>query len=660
MLTTVFSYLVFFYLTIFGLIAIGHFFYSCFVPEIEKPYQRYFTKVSIGLVLFTVFFATYFSNGHSILVLFFLILMFFINEKQLIIKRSVARNLFRVPNRKKLIFFLTSIIIPGVVFFAWEALFNFKGGDFNFVVAPRDYHHYSNISEALSITGQENTFGLKNIILKDYHGVTPYHYFEIWFANAIGNLFGTFNIVSLMAIVYPLLYWVSYLGFCAMWETFSQVERTQKVMSFLFIGLGGLCLEAYSSIPYIGGGSFITINPIETFSRKYIIYYLFVIASWLFFHYKKNTTAIISILCLPIIFIGSLPAVLSGVIIFIILAFSLKKITNKEAIRMLLYIFLVSISIGLFYVLNSKPSISLDNFEAIFSIETWGNIKTYKTLTNIYILTTVQYVFYFLPFIILISIFYKRLFKGFFNLKSKTILFFFIVVMYFSSLSSWAFLHLLGNANQFFSNGVAIILNVWIIGLLINIYFKLERKRQWVYLLAIIFIIFPNIIYSLKHNFREQYESDQYLNEITKLIDHVNSDNVLGGIYFSKEETDQLTERMNKALHIFPLAHYTNYANKTVDVQNLSVFDIPPLKNKLNESRFSRNVEMEPFYRFVQKQKTQSQFLNIEKSQLDFINQFNLKFLIFRKDVKIPKMINEMAQQIILDSKSGDQFVLLK
>ncbi|MBL4592451.1 MAG: hypothetical protein JKX68_01390 [Flavobacteriales bacterium] len=657
MLITILTYLAVFYLSIIGLMFIGHIFYCFFIPEIEKPYQRIFSKASIGVILFTIANAIYKTNGHTILILFLLILAILVFEKQLTLKKDSVKKIIQLPSKKTLIFFLLSIILPGILFFSWEALFMFKTGNFNFVIAPRDYHHYSNISEAISITGQENTFGFKNLIYTDYHGVTPYHYFELWFTNGITNFFDTINIVTLMTICYPIFYWITYLGICAIWECFGNVRWIQKLLSFLFIGLGGLCLQVYEVIPYLGVGSFITINPIETFSRKYIIYYPFVIASWLFFYHKKKIMAMITILCLPIIFIGSAPAIFTATVGFTIITSLFRKIDKKTVFRTLLYTLMIAITMGLFYILNKNPLISLDNFEAISSVETWKNLKTYKTILNIYILTTAQYLFYFLPFIVLIMIFHWKSAKKLYDIKSATTSSLFLTTLFFTSLSSWAFLHLLGNANQFFSNGIAIVLNVWLIALLIKTSFKTKHLK--IYASFLILIISPNIIFSLKHNTRIQHESDQYLLQISNTINNIDSENVIGGILFSKDETTLLTEKMNKAFHIFPLAHYTNYTNKVVDVQNLSAFDVPSLKNELNEKRFKRNIETLPFFRFVEKQKKAGSFHTIEKSHIEFINTINLRFLVVRKEIEIPSYLSERVEKVIEDSKSGDRFLLL-
>ena len=103
----------------------------------------------------------------------------------------------------------------------------------------------------------------------------------------------------------------------------------------------------------------------------------------------------------------------------------------------------------------------------------------------------------------------------------------------------------------------------------------------------------------------------------------------------------------------------SNYANKAVNIENLSVLDAPRLKNKLNERRSKAYMESAPFYCFVKKQKRRNNFKDVASSQLNFINRFDLKFIIVRKGAKVPFYLNEKIKEIIVDSLSGDRFVLL-
>ena len=53
-------------------------------------------------------------------------------------------------------------------------------------------------------------------------------------------------------------------------------------------------------------------------------------------------------------------------------------------------------------------------------------------------------------------------------------------------------------------------------------------------------------------------------------------------------------------------------------------------------------------------------FLDIEKSQLNFIKKHQLSFVVIRKKAAIPTYFDSISKNIIVDSLSGDQFIILK
>jgi len=657
MISTIFFYLEIFFLSIVSLIFIGHLFYVFFLPPVEKPYQRIFIKIVLGAIIFTVFTAIYQTKGYTILVLFFLLLFYFIYEKQLLLRRIKVSEIFVFTSIK---FNVLLVFIPALLFFSWEAFFVFKSGEFNYIISHIDYQYYSELSESMFLTGDENVFGFNPILIADYKGVTPYHYFDMWFVSGVSNLFSSINIVTYMTVGYPIFYLISYLGFCAIWENYGVVRIQEKVFSFFFLGVGSISFLFYDKIPYLLSSSPINVYPIEIVCRKYIIYYPFVIASFLFFYNKKYSLAIIALLALPIISIGSAPGVLSGIILFSIVGVILKRLEKRLAFKISAYSFLFLFSIACFYLFSPKPSLEIDNFKEVMNLKTWLSFDSYKTILNIYVVTIFQYIIYYLPFILLLTLFSSSVRANLFKIKTISIPSLFLICVFIASLSSWAFLNLLGNASQFFSNGVSVVLNVWIVAGLIYVRSVIKKKR--LYLVVLFLILIPNFYYSYSKNenmLSVNYE-DRFVLKVNSEINLIDKRVVNGGVIFSKIEMENLTFLRRKAFHVFPSAYYTNYAEKTVNIENLSVLDAPQLKDELNERRSKAYMVSAPFYLFVQKQKDESKFITIEKSQLEFINEFNLSFVVVRKDAEIPSYIVEIQKEIIIDNKSGDRFILLK
>lgn len=197
----------------------------------------------------------------------------------------------------------------------------------------------------------------------------------------------------------------------------------------------------------------------------------------------------------------------------------------------------------------------------------------------------------------------------------------------------------------FFSNAFAVVFIVWIIGSLIK---KLTRHRfQPLLVFLLLTFLAPGIYRSFENSWstRIEYHSDQYLSEVQSYLKTIDKKIIHGAILFPQEETDYITQRRDKAFHIYPLAHYTNYSTKNVDVHNLSVFDAPALQDSSKEIRFKSLIGITPFFRFVEFQKMNNTFVSIEESQYNFISSFNLAFVVLRPNVTIPSYLSGKGDQ---------------
>jgi hypothetical protein len=65
------------------------------------------------------------------------------------------------------------------------------------------------------------------------------------------------------------------------------------------------------------------------------------------------------------------------------------------------------------------------------------------------------------------------------------------------------------------------------------------------------------------------------------------------------------------------------------------------------------------FYFYVMKQKTSGKFKSIEQSQLDFINEFKIDFVVAERNSFVSPSIMKREKSVIIDSKSQEKFILL-
>jgi cytochrome c-type biogenesis protein CcmH/NrfF len=130
-----------------------------------------------------------------------------------------------------------------------------------------------------------------------------------------------------------------------------------------------------------------------------------------------------------------------------------------------------------------------------------------------------------------------------------------------------------------------------------------------------------------------------------------------GGFIYGKDfYQDDLFSKVIR--HHLP-AGYLAVMPQFYTLVNLEVFDIPKSSKpeyNIFETRFQKNSE---FYQFVEKQKHQQQFSTITQSQIDFICQNQLGFLIISKNVELPTEIQKLIYREIKDGKSGEKFLIL-
>jgi hypothetical protein len=74
------------------------------------------------------------------------------------------------------------------------------------------------------------------------------------------------------------------------------------------------------------------------------------------------------------------------------------------------------------------------------------------------------------------------------------------------------------------------------------------------------------------------------------------------------------------------------------------------------ENRFRQNSE---FFQFVKRQKHAKTFQNITQSQIDFIVQNQIGFLIIGKNITLPKNYLPLIKKEIIDQQSGEKFLIL-
>ena len=144
----------------------------------NKTYNSGFFSILTGLLAWVIIYSIIKTGFITINVLFLFLFIVFIYKYFYF---STIADLYvslrsKIPLLKK----SYKIILVSIPFFLFEAVCLIKTGVFNFRLPFADFIYYSNLSVSLNVFGQENRYLFANAINPQIHGISFYHYFELW------------------------------------------------------------------------------------------------------------------------------------------------------------------------------------------------------------------------------------------------------------------------------------------------------------------------------------------------------------------------------------------------------------------------------------------------------------------------------------------------
>ena len=170
------------------------------------------------------------------------------------------------------------------------------------------------------------------------------------------------------------------------------------------------------------------------------------------------------------------------------------------------------------------------------------------------------------------------------------------------------------------------------------------------------------VLITLFFNFRETVKylnivpktSPEYQKQVSAAVKDLKP---IGGYFKAREEYGYV---YTKSSNIFPMGTFLAYTPKTQDhhAVNLTVFEIPI--NPDNEALETQLVQNTSFYKFVTEQKKAGTFKSFSESQMSFIQQFKLNYLLVSKSAGLPENIAGKFALKCTDPLSGEKLYLLK
>lgn len=617
---------------------IGFLLFNFLKISLRNTYMDFFAKMMVSLTVCTVGSAIYYTKGITVLVILLPIMVCLFWRVKM--DKKIEKNTAPVPTLN-----LTTIIclfIGVLILFSWRfyQIYNPNG---NLPMPPHgDVVFYSNLVDFLVKFGNENS----SVDYIKPFGTSPYHYFELWLAALIANSTGLNTGLVLVLEVFsigPIIIWI---GLCAVLGQFKSLTVIDIFFCLFGVFLTGITFDFYTKFNFMQDVGVYASNAINY--NKLFPIYLFSICALLFFMNKKNTEAVICLLALPVVFISTAIGLFSALFIWILINFIRTKRIDTTSMLMTL---IISFSIFLFYKIT--PAIHTHvttNFTSTFF--KMSDSKFIRTSFNILVGTTLQFTLLFSPFILIFFIIEKR------NLSAvlKNSLLHLFVMIYILSLIGWAFLHESITTVQVFSNMVVVMFNLLAFFILVKVWIADNKFKR--YAITFIFII---LLIGIKNSTSGTGSKIYYLQQneyLDKIYNESKRLSLCGSFIYSAE--DYKNSNYGYISNFSKPGNYLIYSKNKTFPLSISPFSYTFSTNKDLAAEEYVSLANTPFWQYVSKQQLNKTFESLERSQIQFIEEYKINYLICTKNVTLSKLLQEKIQKGIIDENTGERFYILK
>ncbi len=545
---------------------------------------------------------------------------------------------------------IVTITVVAIICFLipWMTISN---GDsyLQFYYKSQDYSFYSRISKSLLMNGQENGFGILNSLDPYYTNPEPYHFFDLWGAAAVSQVFSVNVFPALMVIIYPTFY---LLCFAAYMILLRRDNFSAGLLAFLFMWVAGITLPNFFDFELFESG--LSRNIFTPLAYKLSFYYLFLISGFLLYRMGFIAMGVLVCLGLPVATIVTFPTIVPSLLVFLTLAYILSKEDRKELMSAFIYVLLVASAIVLFYFSNKRESAGLAGAEIsrpLLLIKDNLRITDLPTQRNILIGGTLMLLILYSPYLGAIALNWKR--------STKTILVFFPMIVVGLSLLVWAALFREVNSPQIFKNISVPIVNVTIVIFLSQIVksarlgFHAKTPLILTYCIVAIAITYQVILTTRAVKRRQDITHDDgYLKAVEA---GVPSNSIIGCI----RSVQGMTNMASKYNAIYQLGPYLLLQKKNCFAVNISDLSTPiDSTSAINLERSLKAVRDGIFYRYSKF--PENTHLNEEELMDKFVKQYSIRFLLVQKGAKLPPRFEKRAKSILVDPLSGERFVELQ
>jgi hypothetical protein len=614
--------------------------------KMEGFYFTAFCRLLAGTAIIVILTSLIISKGKTVCNFFLLISILIFAEHYFSGKRISASGVSQTKaDLKKILLLLPLLLFP----FLWEVFLVFFNAP-SYGNVENNGLFYAEVSKCLIYTGQENTFTASNFINDEYRYPTPYHYFDLWLNGITAHFFKQDFSLNLYLVTYPFFMFTLLCGYMGLAERSGKIKflHIPVVIAMLFVS--GLRLsEKISGFENVSSRM---IGPTEIcFGSHLLPVYCSTLFAFIFYLERKTILFLAFIFCLPVVSISLLPAVSSGLFIFLIIRLFFHKELRAETLRYLAYYIILFTGIALYYKFFQKSNLNYRADKALINYTDLATSSLSFTLAEIcykswpsLLLLLVNY-FPFLP--VLFFLFREK--------KESQGLILFVFLILATGLIIYNAFYKLEDSHQFFINSITLLHVLLCTGMIIFLFYREQNKTLKIIVLVSFFSAAGiNCIYSFssyKKNERMEF-SGKFVEEVNKTCNELKGI-TLGGILEEKYPFADPRDAVNLEFNSIRITYisYPYIASPNVCVPfNLSPPDV------LEQTSITLK---NPFSKFIENQKKKGIIKTLNRYQEEFIRKNHLRYLICNKRDDPAVLKNIKIKKRIEDERSGEVFVLL-
>lgn len=598
----------------------------------EIMFKRFIYSLIVSIVCYSLYITSFFSINMVLLFMLIYYLIYFRKD----IKFQVKKIYFN-----ELIIANCLLVFVMLIIFAEHFVIYNK----TLLTFDADSQVYASIVSRLNTYKIESLY---NVAFLDKKVTVFYHYGDLWFSAMLSRLSSILPIYIILVIAPSVLATVFVIGTIAILQRImnnSKLNIIQIILALSILVISGISFYIPKSIQFFNTWWLEDFNPL--LRPKYLIVGIMLYAACLDSIRKRY-------MYLPLYFIASVvfnPVSLLPILCTFIIYVLFLKYKEKEQIKPLVIPFLLSIfvlTIYIYIVAKNNQAILVNN-------KTFGLSPSFiyvvlnKTLHNFIDVAVRNAISIFFPSL---AILYYIVNKKDFNLIP--FLFLLLLLTFFSVLS-------LAILNQFNAEAVQswTIIGIFITPLLVLVsilllYFS-NKKVLYLYVPLLILSTVINLKKNGTFNRKIYTFNDKFINNISSELN--NNKNLSIAFFEGKRDSTQIWAN-DRNIYI-PL-NIVLFKNLNYNPVCLSVYDIEYCTNEKYNNILFVSLQNAPFYKFVQKEKDNNTFRSIDESQLNFIEKYNVKYLIISNKSKISPVLLSQIKDCQVDDISGYKFCTIK